>query len=179
MLDAERLEQLEDELRAELKEHGTEILTRLNSTGQLKVLLDLLGLGRLLEPETGFHAYPTGKIVVIGESHVKAEIMLGIAKSLGLGKDRFEFHLEYDDAKTLDFKKYRWSVAEYCVILVGPMPHSGVSKGEAGSIISNIEGKDGYPPIIHLGPPGELKITKTNFRKTMERLIQEQTIKVA
>ena len=177
MLDAVRLEQLEDELRTELEEHGTEILTRLNATGRLKELLDLLGLENLLEPETGFHAYPTGKIVVIGQSSVKVDVLLGIAKKLGIEKDRFEFYLEYKDAKRINFKNMRWTPS-YCVVLAGPMPHSGMSKGDFGSIISAIEHKDGYPLVVRMGPPDRLKITKTDFKEKLQELIHDGTVRI-
>lgn len=55
------------------------------------------------------------------------------------------------------------------------MPHSGVAKGEYGSIISAIESEAGYPPVVKMGTDG-LKITKTSFRKTLKYLLTEKKI---
>ncbi len=57
----------------------------------------------------------------------------------------------------------------------GPMPHSGVAKGEYSSIISAIESEAGYPPVVKMGTDG-LKITKTSFRNTLEYLLTEKNI---
>lgn len=76
--------------------------------------------------------------------------------------------------KTFDFRKTQWS-SKYSYILVGPMPHSGVAKGEYSSIISAIESEAGYPPVVKMGTDG-LKITKTSFRNTLEYLLTEKNI---
>ena len=66
---------------------------------------DLIGLSDLLYPNTGYKPYPTGKIVVIGGSQAKENVLLAIGQSLGISKDRFEMYLDYDAAKTFNFKK--------------------------------------------------------------------------
>lgn len=90
---------------------------------------------------------------MIGRSDVKAEVLLSIAKSLGLSKDRFELYLDYEDGKTFDFEKAHWK-PQYALIMVGPMPHSGASKGDSGSVIAKIESTEGYPPVVRLGANG-------------------------
>ena len=52
--------------------------------------------------------YKKGKIVVIGQSDVKPEVLLSIAKQLGLDKKRLELYLEYEDAKKFNFQKMQW-----------------------------------------------------------------------
>ena len=110
----------------------------------------------------------------IAEAEVEKEKLAAVAKNMGIAKDRFEFFLEYKDAKTFDFRKTQWS-SKYSYILVGPMPHSGVAKGEYSSIISAIESEAGYPPVVKMGTDG-LKITKTSFRKTLKYLLTEKKI---
>lgn len=114
--------------------------------------------------------YKTGKIVVISYSDVKSEVLLSIAKQLGLDKNRFELHLGYDDAKTFNFHKMQWQ-SIYSLLMVGPMPHSGSSKGDYGSIISALEAGEGYPPVVRLGSNG-LKITKSDFKSKLEKMIR-------
>lgn len=170
MLGIEELLELEEAIREELNDNLTGILTKLNRTDRLEDLLSLLGLENLLEKEAGYQVYKTGKIVVIGQSDVKAEVLLAIGKKLGIDKKRFELYLEYEDAKKFNFKKMQWQPS-YSVVLVGPIPHSGVSKGDAGSIISAIEMEEGYPPVVRLGR-NSLKITKTVFQEKLRELIE-------
>ena len=170
MLGIEELLDLEDALREELDSGLTGILTRLNRTDQLEELLTLLGLEHLLQKQSGYTVFKSGKIVVIGGTEVKAEALLSIGKKLGIEKDRFELYLDYEDAKKFNFKKMQWQPS-YSVVMVGPMPHSGVSKGDAGSVISAIETEPGYPPVVRLGS-NSLKITKSDFREKLQELIQ-------
>ena len=169
MLDPRELAELEEALKKELDSRWTEILSLLNRSGQLEQFLDLLGLSDLLYPNPGYKPYPTGKIVVIGGSQIKENVLLAIGQSMGISKDRFELYLDYNAAKTFNFKKLQY-VPTYSLILVGPMPHSGAEKGDFGSVISSIEQQSGYPPIVRLGSAG-LKITKNNFRSTLEDLL--------
>lgn len=162
MLDAKELWELEDNLKKELEDRLTEILTLLNRSGQLEQLLDLMGLANLLHPDNGYKPYPKGKIIVVGASQVKEKVLLSVGESLGISKDRFELYLDYDKAKTFNFKKMQYSPC-YSLIMVGPMPHSGIEKAGAGSIIAAIEHEAGYPPVVRLGNSG-LKITKSDFK---------------
>ena len=169
MLDVEALLELEDNIRKELDDHLPAALSMLNRTGELETFLKMLGMEDLLQSKPLYQVYKTGKIIVIGRSDVKAKVLLSIAKSLGLSKDRFELYLDYEDGKTFDFEKAHWK-PQYALIMVGPMPHSGVSKGNSGSVIAKIESTEGYPPVVRLGANG-LKITKTDFRNKLKEMI--------
>ena len=172
MLSIEQLEDLDERLKYELDEHLTQILTRLNREGRLDELLEILGLSDLLKPEPMYTCFDNGKIVVLGESNVAEDVLL--AKGLGLDKKRFEFHLGYDEAKMFDGRKMQWNPA-YSLILVGPMPHSGTSKGDASSIITALETTEGYPPVIRLGS-NSLKISKSDFKTKLTEAMQKKLI---
>lgn len=174
MLGIVELEELEESLKEELEERLTEILSRLNRTAQLEYFLDLLGMTELLHPDNGYHVPKSGNIVVIGESLVKAEILLAVARNLGIDKSRFELYLDYNKAKTFKFEKLQYNLT-YSLIMVGPMPHSGIEKGDASSVISAIEKKNGYPPVVRLGAKG-LKITKTDFEVKLKEAIDSGKI---
>lgn len=174
MLSVEELCELEEDIREELDDYLTAAIANLNRSGQLEDLLHLLGMEHLLKKENAYEVYKTGKIVVIGQSEVKAEVLLGIAKKLGLAKDRFELHLDYYDAKDFNFKKMQWQPS-YSLIMVGPMPHSGSGKGDYGSVISAIETEEGFPPVVRLGT-NDLKITKSDFKSKLEEMIQARKI---
>ena len=169
MLGVEELLELEESLRAELDENWTAILTKLNRTGQLDDLIALLGLEHLLSTDIGYRVYKKGKILVIGQSDAKVDALIAIGKKLGIEKSRFEFYLDYKDAKKFNFRTIQWN-PKYSVILVGPMGHSGISKGEYSSVITAIENEERYPPVVRLGQNG-LKITKSDFEEKMQELV--------
>ena len=165
-LDICALGELEEQLRKRLTNNLEQILVKLNREEKLEEFLALVGMKDLLGDDS-IDRPTDGKIIVIGESEIDKDKLLGIAKQLGFTKDRFEFHLEYDEAKRYDFNKTKWSW-NYSCILVGPMPHSGKAKEDFSSIIVRLENEEGFPPCIRLGTNGSnLKITKTSFREGM------------
>ncbi len=170
------LAELEDNVLSILPERITEALTLANSRGQLEELLDLLRMSDLLEPEECLETYRSGKVLVIGESDVKDDVLLAIAKNLGLDKNRFELITEYDKAKSFEFTKLQYA-SNYRVVLFGPVPHSMNGKGDSGSVIAELEKKkDMYPRVERLLNGTTLKITKSNFKEKLQQLIDEQYI---
>ncbi len=174
MLEINELLELEEQLRTALNEQLEEILIRLNRNNKLEDLLDLLGMRTMLGQSEVNMCNRDGIILVIGQSNVEKGKLVAVAKDFGFSKDRFEFHLEYEDAKTFDFSKTQWSM-KYACILVGPMPHSGKAKGDCGSIIAALKQTDGYPPIIEMGET-ELNISKTSFRNSLGLIRDELKI---
>lgn len=174
MLNVEELFELEDNIKEELDDHLTVAISRMNRSGQLEEFLQLLGMEHLLKREPEYEVHKSGKIVVIGQSEVKSEILLSIAKKLGLETNRFEMYLNYEDSKTFNFRKMQWQ-PKYSLVMVGPMPHSGSDKGDYGSIISALEAEGGYPPVVRLGS-NSLKITKSDFRTKLTEMIETKKI---
>lgn len=173
VLAIEELSELEDEIMSALPNRITAILSKLNRSGRLEELLELLGMEELLEQD--FYSYKEGKIVVVGGTDVKEEVLLSIAKTLGLDKSRFEFCLDYKQIQKLDFRKMQYA-PQYRLILFGPAPHSGHGKGDSGSIVAELEKSPAYPRVERLISGNELKITKSNFRDMLERMIEEDYI---
>ena len=155
-------------------EKVTGMLFLANRTGKLNDLLRKLGLTEFLK-ESVYETQKDGKIVVIGQSEVNVNKLQGVIKSLGLDKERFEFCLEYDAAKTYNYKKLQYS-PKYRVVLFGPVPHSSTGKNESGSVIAEMTSKEGYPRVVLLNYNNELKITKSGFRKALEMLLNEEYI---
>ena len=146
-----------------------ERLTYLNRTEQLDNLLDLLGVSSVDS------VAQKGIIVVVGDSEVSKQCLLAIGKECGISKDRFEFCLSYDEAKRFNFKKTQYS-DRYSLIMIGPMPHSSYGSGDFSSALSALRNTEGYPPIVTLGAQS-LKITKTNFKNTLEQLIHNNILR--
>ena len=48
----------------------------------------MIDMTELLEKKQDFYSYKEGKIVVIGGTKVKEEVLLGIASKLGIDKNR-------------------------------------------------------------------------------------------
>ncbi len=175
MLSIEELAELEDRILSELPNRITEILTKINRSGELESFLKLLGMSDYLEAEEKFETYREGKIVVIGGTELKEEVLLSIGKQFGIDKKRFEFCLDYKDIQKYDFRKMQYA-PQYRVILFGPAPHSGHGKGDSGSILAEIEKSDVYPRVERLMSGQELKITKTSFREKLQQLVEEAYI---
>ena len=179
MLEPIELLELENSLKDILNDKLASILSRLNRTEELDDFLKLIGEETLLQKNSGYHPYTTGKIVVIGESAVKKEILIAIARDLGVSKDRLIFHLSYDEAKRFQCHSMQYNPS-YSVVIFGPVPHSGKSKGDYGSIISEMEHQEGYPPIIRMtsnSNSNDLKITKSSFREQLGELIEQKIVK--
>lgn len=169
------LSDLEDELMARIPDEITAILSKLNRTGQLEEFFEMLGMSDLLQEEDDFYSYKDGKIIVVGGTEVKEEVLLSVAKKLGLDKNRFEFCLNYEAIQKYDFKKMQYA-PQYRVVLFGPSPHSGRGKGDSGSIIAELETSKVYPRVVRMQSGNELKITKSNFKETLMQLIEENYI---
>lgn len=167
MLNVREMENLIDEV--------THILYKANRTGELDPILQVLKLDDYRD-ETVYKTSPKGKIVVIGESNVKEKHLLGIGKSLGLDKNRFEMCLDYSESKTYDYKKLRYEPLKYSAVLFGAVPHSSTGKNCSGSVISELQNKEGYPRTVKLMTGNHLKITNSNFREALEMLITESVI---
>ena len=84
-------------------------------------------------------------------------------------------YLDYKDAKTFPFGKLQWN-PQYCLILVGPQDHSGISKGDYSSIIAKLEQEDGFPPVIRMGRNGLKEISKSMFEEVLKSEIREGII---
>lgn len=174
-LSSEEMVDLIDDIVKEFPVKITEAVTRANRSGELATLLKLLCMEDLLQVSR-IDSYKEGKIVVVGGSEVTEKVLLGIAKDLGLNKDRFEFCLDYETVKKYNFHKMQYA-PQYRVIMFGPIPHSGEDKGSSSSIITEIENNGAYPRSERLISGGILKITKTNFREKLESLLDEGYIK--
>ena len=164
MLDAIQLEELLDDIRIRILEA--------NRRGTLADLLDALGMSDLLATEEKYETYSDGKIVVIGGSEVKEDVLKVIAGKAGLDKSRLEFCLDYDAAQKYNYSKLYYA-PQYRVVLFGAVPHSSSGKGHSGSVIAEMENKEGYPRVIRLMAGDQLKLTKSNFKQAIEGLVAE------
>ena len=175
MLDMDMLDFLEEELSSRLMTDLPEILIKLNRCNKLSLWLELMDMEDLLpSQEFSYKPYPTGKIVIVGETKVKRNEIEAIAKSLGIDKNRMELCLDYADTKRYNFKKLQYS-SNHSLVLVGPMPHSATGKDEFSSVIVAMEETDGYPPVKRMGTNG-LRISKSGIRDALSEALKEGVI---
>ena len=146
-----------------------------NRTGTLNELLSQWGFDDYLNSDSTYETDPKGKIVVIGGTEVKESVLLGIIKSLGLDKSRFEFCLDYDKTKTYCYKKLRYN-PNYRVVMFGPVQHSSTGKNDSSSVIAEMQNNEGYPRVMVLNGNNSVKITKSNFKEGLQKLVEEKYI---
>lgn len=167
MLSLEQIEILE----AVLVERAEEILCHMNSQGTIDRFLKIAGLSDLFEEakETD-NQDPSGYIVVIGATMISANAIKGICKTMGISPKRLKLYLDYEKAQKLNYRSM-YCNSRYALVLFGPIGHSARDKGDCSSIITAIEGENGYPPVIRLGT-NKLKVTKTGFKKALAYAIE-------
>ena len=167
VLGIEEIDELMDEIRIRV--------LRANREDRLDQLLVSMGMHDLIEaqPQSG---NKNGKIVVLGASNVDEEHLLLTAGKLGIDRSRFEFCLDYASMQKYNFHKLQYA-DKYRLILVGPMPHSTTGTAESSSAIAEMEKHpEMYPRILRLSAGSELKITKSGFKATLERMLLEDYI---
>lgn len=162
-LDIVELSELASSILEAMPDMLLEAVTRANRTGQLEALLSLLGMSDFLGPSEVLDTYTTGKILVIGESAISAGELRSVAKKQGIDSDRFEFVLDYDDAKKYYYAKLQYN-SNYRVVIFGPMPHSSNGKGDYSSTFARMQNeRDVYPRVIQALNGNSPKITKSSF----------------
>ena len=167
---------LDNKALTELLENIVDELTRritfANRTDTLEELLEEMGLQQMMPTPSAFETPKNGKIVVIGKSEIKEDVMLAIAKKLGITNE-FEFVLDYYGAEKYPYRKLQYS-STYRLVMFGPIPHSTSGKGDSSSTIAEMESRpDMYPRVVRLCSSNDLKITKTGFKKALWQLIDE------
>lgn len=141
----------------------------------MEELLSKWGLRELLPQTSAYETAKDGKIVIVGASEVKENILHGIIKDLGLDKNRFEFCLDYGRTKTFQYKKLRYN-PDYRVVIFGAVPHSSTGKNDSSSVITEMKNQEGYPRVEVLRGNNSVKITKSNFKQVLTELIKEKYI---
>jgi len=170
-----------DELIATVANRVSDELRIAFSSNKLEsylIKMDMTDILMRYSVDSGYDTLPSGKILIIGDSQVKADKILGCLKELGISKDRIEMRLGYEEAIRYPYKKLQYNPS-YRLVLIGPIPHSIAGKEDASSIITLLEREVGYPKIIRLVSGYELKITKTSLIEAVEREIKNGYLEVA
>ncbi len=124
----------------------------------------LIKYGLNEEIEYAYYDINNSKILVVGDSRVSKDDLIGIAKKYGISSNRFEFELDYKRLHNYDFGKLRNSLT-YSDVLVGPLPHKTEGIEGFSSFLAMIDNNPGeFPKVTRLETSNELKITKESFK---------------
>ncbi len=171
MLNIDQLEKLIEELSDFIRER----VTLANRTGELESLIQQWEafdiFDKITIPQDLYETQKEGKIIILGESAINQNEISGIAKTLGLNKDRFEYCLDYEEVKNYNYSKLQYE-PKYRLVLVGPMPHKTSGSGGSSSVIAEMEKTIGYPKVVRLSSNSQLKITKTNLKEALKKQIE-------
>lgn len=116
------------------------------------------------EIQYSYYDINNSKILVVGDSRVNKNDLIGIAKKMGIRENRLEFELDYTRLHNYDFGNLKNSMT-YSDVLVGPIPHSVEGIDGFSSFLVMVEAyPEDFPKIIRLEASNELKITKETFK---------------
>lgn len=120
-----------------------------------------------MDNTNGYYSYinmDEAKILVIGDSVIKRDVLNSIAKEYGIPNDKIDFELDYLRLKKYNFKKLHNSLV-YSDIMVGPIPHKVSGLDGYRSFIGRIKTTPSeYPKLTVLDSNSGLKITKESFK---------------
>lgn len=175
ILSCNELIDIEEEICTMFTEHSEEIISTLNRECRLKDFLELLKrddlVSRYYDYSSSFFSR-TGKIVIIGNSNAKKDVLIQIAKEYNISANRLEMCLDYEAIKTYQFNKLKYN-RDYCLIFAGAMPHKTTGSGNYSSAIQNIKQNYGkYPKLIEIGNGKLDNITKSNFKTALEYVVK-------
>lgn len=159
------------------KEDTVGIISHLNNIGKLDDFLKSTGLKSSVSRMIDNNLTPTKKVLVVGQGVTGELYYRQQCVGLGISPDNFEFYLDYKDGAKIDFDKYKDN-PEYGGIIVGPMDHSGISKGGFSSIIERIESEPGFPMVVRGNKGGELKLSLNDFSSAVMELFRAGALMV-
>ena len=115
-------------------------------------------------------ADPFGEIYIIGAIAASKNDIFGVARAEGISPNRISI-VDYDEAKT--FERDLVGKTQVCVVFLGPTPHKTVQTGSYSSLITSLEDNSEEIPatLVRLSTSGNLKITKSNLKDELKRLI--------
>lgn len=116
------------------------------------------------EIQYSYYDINNSKILVVGDSRVNKNDLIGIAKKIGIRENRLEFELDYNRLHNYDFSNLKNSMT-YSDVLVGPLPHKVEGIEGFSSFLSMVDDSpEDFPKVIKLEASNELKITKESFK---------------
>ena len=137
-------------------------VTEANAENKIKEILIKYGL--VDEIEYPYYDINNGKILVVGDSRVSKNDLIGIAKQYGIKESRIDFQLDYTRLHNYNFGNLRNSFT-YSDVLVGPLPHKVEGIEGFSSFLAMVESNpEEFPMITRLESSNELKITKESFK---------------
>lgn len=109
-------------------------------------------------------------ILILGDSQIKQNVIIGIAESYGISPSRIELKIDYEKNKRFDVNTLQYST-KYSHVLIGPNAHKMVNLGNYDNLVARFKNAEGFPIHIELrDSTGELKISKESIKNAFESL---------
>lgn len=111
-----------------------------------------------------YYDIKNSKILVVGNSSVGKDVLIGLARKYGIKENRIEFELDYNKLTNYNFGDLR-NTMQYSDVLVGPIPHKVEGIDGFSSFLAMTDANpEEFPKVIRLQSSNELKITKQSFK---------------
>lgn len=153
-------------LEEKLVKRITKELFNANRNNDIGDYLKSIGCEDLIVPYNTVYS-SNAKIIVIGRSYIKPDIMRAIAKSNGIDPNRLEIYNDYDKLTNFNINFLRNNM-NYCDIIFGPAPHSMEYIGSYTSALAMIKQNSAeFPKLNVANDSNKLKITKNSFERCL------------
>lgn len=151
----------------EFIEEITVLLYQLNSENKLENFLNEHNFE--LETEDIEFDRQRAKILIIGQLSIDKTVLNKLLGEFKIDVNRVEVAGEYYDGASYPWDRLKYN-DKYSDVIVGPMPHSGVGKGDYASIISRVKNEEGFPNVIEAVPEadGGPKLSKSSLRRAIQ-----------
>lgn len=171
-LDEEQLLTVSEIVSKAFNDDPIKIIAHLDTIGKLDDFLKITDLKSEVRKELERDLLKTKKVLVVGNGLAKEFEYRQQCKNIGISPEGFEFYLDFEDGAKINFEKYR-NNNEYGGIIVGAMPHNGISKGDYASVIDYLENEPGFPKVVRGNDGGELKISVSGFQRAVLKLFTD------
>ena len=146
----------------------TSVLYRLNADNRLEEFLEQHNFE--LDTEDILFDRLRAKILIIGQLAIDKSNFQKLLKENKIDIDRVEIVGEYYDTVSYPWDRLRYN-DKYSDVILGPMPHSGIGKGDYASVISRVQNEEGFPNVIlaSADATGGPKLTKSSLKAALEQ----------
>lgn len=113
-----------------------------------------------------------GIVLVLGDTQIRTNDMMGIIKDYGFLKGDFEIQTDY--SRVVSFSRRIQNEGRYCAIIFGACPHKVKDSASYSSIIEQYKNNEFGPIGIDARTvAGGLKVTKDSFKRAIEEMMRK------
>jgi len=112
------------------------------------------------------------RLIIIGGSRIKNDIILSLCRKAGFDKRNIDLHTDYGKLPSFDTNNLLKIRSKYEGIIIGPMPHS---MKNCFNLIHDLREKpQDYPPFVEAADKEQhLKVTKNSLKIALDKLCKK------